>query len=122
MTTTSYQVTGLTSKITATAVSSEISITPTEAGLSFGGEPGPVFLKIANGGTSEVIFFTTSTATTTASIPTGENASAGSCPVLPYEEIIVQVTADNTRPATIYVAAVAANSTAVFVTPVALIR
>jgi len=122
MSITAYQVTGLTNKITATSASSEISITPTEAGFSFGGQSGPMFLKISNGGTNEVIFFATSTAPTTALIPTGEGANAGSCAVLPYEEVIVQVTPDNTVPATIYVAAVAANSTAVFVTPVMPIR
>ena len=117
----SYQVTGLTHLVTATSTSSEINITPTEAGTSFSGAGGPYFLKITNGSASENIYFKTGTTTQTAVIPTGEGANAGSTPVPAYAEVIVQVAASSTTPATIYVAAVAANSSPVFITPVAIV-
>jgi hypothetical protein len=115
---TSYQVTGLTHKITATSSSSEINITPTEAGFAFGGQPGPYFLKITNGSSSENVYFSTGTTTQTAVIPTGDGASAGSCVIPAYAEVIVQVAANPSTPTTIYVAAVAASSSPVFITPV----
>ena len=116
----SYQVTGLTHKVTATSSSSSINITPTEAGTSFSGAGGPYFLKITNGSASENIYFATGTANLTATIPTGEGANAGSCVIPAYAEVIVQVAASSTIPATIYVAAVAANSSPVFITPVTI--
>jgi hypothetical protein len=115
---TSYQVTGLTHKITATSSSSEINITPTEAGFAFGGQPGPYFLKITNGSSSENVYFSTGTTTQTAVIPTGDGASAGSCVIPAYAEVIVQVAANPSTPTTIYVAAIAASSSPVFITPV----
>jgi hypothetical protein len=115
---TTYQVTGLTHKITATASSSEINITPEEAGFAFGGQPGPYFLKITNGSSSENIYFSTGTTTQTAVIPTGDGASAGSCVIPAYAEVIVQVAANPSTPVTIYVAAIAASSSPVFITPV----
>jgi hypothetical protein len=117
-----YQVTGLTHKITATATSSEINITPTEAGTSFSGARGPIYLKITNGSSSDNIYFSTGLTTQTAVIPTGDGASAGSCVIPAYAEVIVQVAGTNTAPATIYVAAVAANSSPVFVTPVTVVN
>ena len=116
----SYQVTGLTHLVTATSTSSSINITPTEAGTSFSGAGGPYFLKITNGSSSENIYFATGTANLTATIPTGEGASAGSCVIPAYAEVIVQVNQNTTTPATIYVAAVAANSSPVYITPVAI--
>jgi len=116
-----YQVTGLTHLITATSTSSETSITPTEAGFSFSGHNGPAYLKITNGSASENIYFSTGTTTQTAVIPTGDGANAGSCVIPAYAEVIVQVAPDLGTPATIYVAAVAANSSPVFITPVVLV-
>jgi hypothetical protein len=113
-----YQVTGLTHKITATSTSSEINITPTEAGVNFAGQGGPYYLKITNGSATENIYFVTGTTSQTAVIPTGDGASAGSTPIPAYAEVIVQVNNNTTPPATIYVAAIAANSSPVFVTPV----
>ena len=114
-----YQVTGLTHKITATSSSSETNITPTEAGFSFSGKSGPFFLKITNGSTSENIYFSTGLTSQTATIPTGDGANAGSCVIPAYAEVIVQVAQGNgIPPATIYVAAVAASSSPVFITPV----
>jgi hypothetical protein len=113
-----YQVTGLTHKITATSSSSEINITPTEAGFSFSGKPGPFFLKITNGSADNNVFFSTGLTSQTATIPTGDGALAGSCPIPAYAEIIVQVENPNDSPATIYVAAIAASSSPVFITPV----
>jgi hypothetical protein len=113
-----YQVTGLTHKITATSSSSEINITPTEAGFSFSGKSGPFFLKITNGSSSENIYFSTGLTSQTATIPTGDGASAGSCVIPAYAEVIVQVENPNDSPATIYVAAIAAASSPVFITPV----
>jgi len=118
---TSYQVTGLTHKITATATSSEINVTPTEAGTNFAGQAGPYFLKITNGSSSDNIYFSTGLTSQTAVIPTGDGASAGSCVIPAYAEVIVQVANPNNTPATIYVAAVAANSSPVFVTPVSIV-
>jgi hypothetical protein len=116
-----YQVCGLTHKITATSTSSEINITPTEAGISFTGQTGPLFFKITNGSSSENIYFKTGTTSQTAVIPTGDGVLAGSTPVPAYAEVIVQVAADQSVPsATIYVAAVAASSSPVFITPVVL--
>jgi hypothetical protein len=116
-----YQVTGLTHLVTATSTSSSINITPTEAGTSFSGAGGPYFLKITNGSASENIYFATSTSNVTAVIPTGEGASAGSCVIPAYAEVIVQVNQNTTTPATIYVAAIAANSSPVYITPVAVV-
>jgi len=121
MAVTAYQVTGLTHKITATSTSSEINITPTEAGIGFSGQTGPYFLKITNGSSSENIYFAVGTSTQTATIPTGDGANAGSCVIPSYAEVIVQVAPTSSSPATIYVAAVAASSSPVFVTPVAIV-
>ena len=116
---TPYQVTGLTHKVTATAVSSEINITPTEAGFSFAGQTGPIYLKITNGSADQNVYFSTGTTSQTAVIPTGDGANAGSCVIPAYAEVIVQVAQGNgIPPATIYVAAVAASSSPVFITPV----
>jgi hypothetical protein len=122
MSITAYQVTGLTHKITATSTSSEINITPTEAGFSFSGESGPNYLKITNGSETENIYFSTGLTSQTAVIPTGDGASAGSCVIPAYAEVIVQVTNPASSPATIYVAAVAGNSSPVFVTPVTIVH
>ena len=116
-----YQVTGLTHKITATSTSSEINVTPAEAGYSFSGQNGPYFLKITNGSSSENIYFSTGTTSQTAVIPTGDGVSAGSCVIPAYAEVIVQVANSTDSPATIYVAAVAAASSPVFITPVVLV-
>jgi hypothetical protein len=115
-----YQVTGLTSLVTATATSSEISVTPVEAGFNFSGQRGPRFLKITNGSASENIYFKTGTTSQTAVIPTGDGASSGSTPVPAYAEVIVQVTSPSDYPTTIYVACVAASSSPVYITPVTL--
>lgn len=116
-----YQVTGLTHLVTATSASSSISITPTEAGFSFSGHNGPAYLKITNGSASENIYFATGTANLSATIPTGDGANAGSCVIPAYAEVIVQVAPDLGTPSTIYVAAIAASSSPVFITPVVLI-
>jgi hypothetical protein len=116
-----YQVTGPTHLVTATSSSSEITITPTEAGFNFAGQAGPVFLKITNGSVSENVYFATGTTTQTAVIPTGDGANAGSCVIPAYAEVIVQVAAQSDTPTTIYVASVAANSSPVYITPVTLI-
>ncbi len=116
-----YQVTGLTHLVSANSTSSSINITPTEAGFGFGGQPGPYFLKITNGSASENIYFATGTANLTATIPTGEGANAGSCVIPAYAEVIVQVAATPSTPVTIYVAAVAANASPVFITPVTIV-
>ena len=121
MTVQAYQVTGLTHKVTATAVSSEINVTPTEAGTNFAGQGGPVFLKITNGSNSENVYFQTGLTSQTAVIPTGDGASAGSCVIPAYAEVIVQVASQSNTPATIYVACVAAASSPVFITPVTLV-
>ena len=115
---TPYQVTGLTHKVTATSASSEISITPAEAGFGFGGQPGPQFLKITNGSADQNVYFATGTTSQTATIPTGEGANAGSCVIPAYAEVIVQVATVNATATTIYVACVAASSSPVFITPV----
>ena len=115
-----YQVTGLTHLVTATSSSSSINVTPTEAGTSFSGQGGPVYLKITNGSSTENIYFTTGTANVTATIPTGDGANAGSCVVPAYAEVIVQVASQSGVPTTIFVASVAANSSPVFITPVTL--
>jgi hypothetical protein len=117
----SYQVTGLTHKVTATSSSSSINVTPTEAGTSFSGAGGPYFLKITNGSATENIYFATGTANLTATIPTGDGANAGSCVIPAYAEVIVQVAPQSATPATIYVASIAANSSPVYITPVALL-
>ena len=113
-----YQVTGLTHKVTATSSSSEINITPTEAGFNFAGQRGPRYLKITNGSADQNIYFSTGTTSQTAVIPTGDGASAGSCVVPAYAEVIVQVTSPSSTPATIYVACIAASSAPVYITPV----
>jgi len=113
-----YQVTGLTSLITATSSSSEINITPTEAGFSFSGKGGPFFLKITNGSSDQNVYFKTGLTSQTAVIPTGDGAFAGSTPIPAYAEVIVQVENPADTPATIYVACVAAASSPVFITPV----
>jgi hypothetical protein len=118
----SYQVTGLTHLVTATSSSSSINVTPTEAGTSFSGAGGPYFLKITNGSATENIYFATGTANLTATIPTGEGANAGSCVIPAYAEVIVQVASQSTTPTTIYVASIAANSSPVYITPVALLN
>ena len=121
MATTSYQVTGLTHKITATATSSQIEITPTEAGTNFAGQRGPFYLKITNGSSSDNIYFATGPTSQTAVIPTGDGASAGSCVIPAYAEVIVAVANPNNTPVPIYVAAIAANSSPVYVTPVSIV-
>lgn len=119
MPTATYQVTGVTHKITATASSSQIDITPTEAGTGFSGQSGPYFLKITNGSVDQNIYFKTGLTSQTAVIPTGDGANAGSTPIPAFGEVIVQVAATSNSPATIYVAAIAASSSPVFITPVA---
>lgn len=119
MATLNYQVTGLTHLVTATSTSSEINITPTEAGTGFSGQNGPYFLKITNGSASENVYFKTGLTSQTAVIPTGDGVLAGSTPIPAYGEIIVQVAAQSSAPATIYVACVAASSSPVYITPVA---
>jgi len=116
-----YQVTGLTHKVTATAVSSEINVTPTEAGVNFSGQGGPVYLKITNGSASENVYFVTGTTSQTAVIPTGDGVLAGSTPIPAYAEVIVQVASTSTSPATVYVACAAAASSPVFITPVTIV-
>tara|TARA_R110002126_G_scaffold87537_1_gene210600 strand:+ start:2699 stop:3061 length:363 start_codon:yes stop_codon:yes gene_type:complete len=116
-----YQVTGLTHKVTATAVSSETNITPTEAGVNFSGQGGPIYFKITNGSSSENVYFQTGTTSQTATIPTGDGASAGSCVIPAYAEVIVQVASTSAAPQTIYIACIAAASSPVFITPVTLI-
>lgn len=120
MTVQAYQVTGLTHKVTATSTSSEINITPAEASVNFAGQGGPVYLKITNGSATENIYFQTGLTSQTAVIPTGDGANAGSCVIPAYAEVIVQVAATSAIPATVYVAAVAASSSPVFITPVTL--
>lgn len=115
-----YQVTGNTHLVTATATSSEITITPTEAGFNFSGQRGPRYLKITNGSVDQNIYFSTGTTAQTAVIPTGDGANAGSCVVPAYAEVIVQVTSPSSYPATIHVACVAASSSPVYITPVVL--
>jgi len=116
-----YQVTGLTHKVTATSSSSEINITPTEAGRNFAGQGGPVYLKITNGSADQNIYFSTGTTSQTAVIPTGEGANAGSCVIPAYAEVIVQVASQSNTPTTIYVACVASSSSPVYITPVTVI-
>lgn len=113
-----YQVTGLTHKITATSSSSQINITPTEAGTNFAGQGGPVYLKITNGSVDQNVFFATGLTSQTAVIPTGDGALAGSTPIPAFAEVIVQVASQSNTPATIYVAAIAASSSPVYITPV----
>lgn len=116
-----YQVCGATHKVTATASSSEINITTTEAGRSFSGQAGPLFLKITNGSADQNVYFVTGTTSQTAVIPTGDGANVGSTPIPAYAEVIVQVAAGDSVPAaTIYVACIAAASSPVFITPVVL--
>jgi hypothetical protein len=115
---TAYQVTGLTHLVTATAVSSEINITPTEAGTNFAGQGGPYFFKITNGSASENVYFKTGLTSQVAVIPTGDGVLAGSTPIPAYAEVIVQVANNTTTPQTIYVACVAASSSPVYITPV----
>jgi hypothetical protein len=119
---TPYQVTGLTHKVTATSTSSEISITPAEAGFSFAGQRGPVYFKITNGSADQNVYFATGLTSQTATIPTGDGANAGSTPIPAYAEVIVQVAAgDGLSPSTIYVACIAASSSPVFITPVTIV-
>jgi len=113
-----YQVTGLTHKVTATSTSSQIDITPTEAGFSFAGQRGPRYLKITNGSADQNVYFSTGTTSQTAVIPSA--GTPGSTPIPAYAEVIVQVTSPSSYPATIYVACVAAASSPVYITPVML--
>jgi hypothetical protein len=113
-----YQVTGLTHLVTATSTSSEITITPTEAGFNYAGQRGPRYLKITNGSASENVYFKTGLTSQTAKIPTGDGANAGSTPIPAYAEVIVQVTSPSSAPATIHVACVASSSSPVYITPV----
>jgi hypothetical protein len=116
-----YQVIGLTHKVTATATSSEINITPQEASFGLGGVVGPKYLKITNGSVDQNVYFTTGLTSQTAVIPTGDGVLAGSTCIPAYAEVIVQVAADSVNPpATIYVACIAASSTPVYITPVVL--
>jgi hypothetical protein len=113
-----YQVIGNTEVITATATSSEINITPQET-LGLGGVIGPKYLKITNGSADQNVYFKTGLTSQTAVIPTA--GSPGSTPIPAYGEVIIQVAADSVNPpATVYVAAVAASSSTVYVTPVVL--
>jgi hypothetical protein len=119
MAVTTYQVCGLTHLVTATSTSSQITITPAQAGYSFSGQSGPLFFKITNGSEAEEVFFVTGTTSQTAVIPTA--GTPGSTPIPAYAEVIVQVAPDQTIPAsTIYVACVAAASSPVYITPVVL--
>lgn len=120
MTVQAYQVTGLTHLVTATAVSSEINVTPTEASVNFSGQGGPIYLKITNGSQSENVYFKTGTTSQTAVIPTGDGVLAGSTVIPAYAEVIVQVAPTSAAPQTIYVACVALNSSPVYITPVTL--
>jgi len=120
MTLPAFQVTGLTHKVTATSSSSEINITVAEAGVAFNGQTGPYYLKITNGSAEQNIYFATGTTTQTAVIPTGDGASAGSCCIPAYGEVIVQVAGTGAPATTIYVACIAASSSPVFITPVLL--
>jgi hypothetical protein len=113
-----YQVTGLTEVVTATSTSSEINITPTEAGFNFAGQRGPRFLKITNGSADQNIYFSTGLTSQTAVLPSA--GTPGSTPIPAYAEVIVQVTSPSSYPATIYVACIAASSSPVYITPVML--
>ena len=115
-----YQVTGPTKALTATAVSSAVSITPQETVFGFSGQSGPIFLKITNGSADQNVYFQTGLIAQTAVIPVSGGVS-GSTPIPAYAEVIVQVTAQSNQPATIYVACVAGASSPVFITPVTLI-
>jgi hypothetical protein len=76
-----YQVVGATHRITATATSSQITITPAETQFSFSGVTGPIYLKITNGSASDNVYFATGLTSQTAVIPTGDGANVGSTPI-----------------------------------------
>lgn len=109
---TTYIVAGPTVALTATAVSSGSSIAPAAANSGVGGANGPTVFKVVNSGTVPVFFATAATA------PTAVDGISN-C-IAPGATDFIQVGVPRQAPVTVFFAAVAASSTAVYVTPVTL--
>jgi len=111
---TAYIVVGPTVGLTATSSSSGSSIAPAAANSGVGGANGPTFFKVVNTSTTVPVFFATA-----ATAPTA--VYGGSNCIAPGATDFIQVGVPGQAPATVYFAAIAASSTAVFITPVALV-
>lgn len=111
---TAYIVAGPTIEITATSSSSGGSITPAGANTGVGGNNGPTVFKVVNTSSSVPVFFKTA-ATAPTAVTLVDNCIA------PGSTDFIQVGVSGQAPATVFFAAVAASSTAVYVTPVTLV-
>ena len=120
MSSSAYQVIGNTIRIDANATPGTGNIAAFSSG--FGGQSGPVFVKVENPNNSNVdIFFNASTASNvSATIATVGSPGTG-VPVQHGSTAFIQVAAKNTPPTTIYFAAAAASGTGVYITPVILV-
>ena len=111
---TAYIVAGPTVALTATSSSSGSSIAPAAANSGVGGANGPTFFKVVNTSATVPVFFATA-----ATAPTAVDG-VSNC-IAPGATDFIQVGVAGQVPATVYFAAVAASSTAVYVTPVTLV-
>jgi len=120
MTAPAYQVLGDTIRITANATPGTGNIAAFSSG--FGGQGGPVYVKVDNVNNANVdIFFNSSVnSNVTATIATVGTPGSGVCIQHGSTEFI-QVAAKNKAPATIYFAAAAASAVGVYITPVILV-
>jgi hypothetical protein len=113
-------VSGPTVALTATATSSGSSITPANASQSPAGGDGPSYLRVVNTSATEPVFFRTGTTAPTAVIPVTATNTGSTC-IAPGATEYFKVGTAGQPTVEIFFAVVAASSTAVYVTPVALI-
>ena len=115
-----YQVIGDTIRVNANATPGTGNIAAFSSG--FGGQSGPVFVKVDNVNNANVdIFLNSSTASNvSATIATVGTPGTGVCIQHSSTEFI-QVAEKNTPPTTIYFAAAASGAVAVYITPVILV-
>jgi len=115
-----YIVAGPTVALTATASSSGSSIAPAGANQGQDGSNGPNFLKVVNTSATVPVFFETGTTAPTAVIPVTATNTGSTC-IAPGTTEYIKVNTGGQAPVEIFFAAIAASSTAVYVTPVNLV-
>jgi len=120
MTTSAFQRVGDTIRVTANATPGTGNIAAFTSG--FGGQSGPVFVKVdnTNNATVDIFLNFSVNSNVSATIATVGTPGTGICVQHGGTEFI-QVAEKNTPPTTIYFAAVSASAAPVYITPVILV-